>query len=268
MSPRENRISLRSKILAAIIVVVGLVLPAQFWYSVWFGRELGDEEIGQYLRASDHTRKIQHALSQIDEKIRDGDAAVRRWYPQVAALADHPDPVIRNEVAWVMGQDVDSEAFHTALLALIDDSDLRVRRNAALALVRHGDRRALPEIRSMLRPLEIVSPGSGKVEFKVKRGRWVSPGDELAEVHGEMTRARFPGRVMRLAETGPSPIATGDFLMEISPDPQSVWEGLRALVLLGDSEDLPLLESIAQDPSFDEQTRRQAELTRQAIASR
>ncbi len=268
MSPRENRISLRSKILAAIIVVVGLVLPAQFWYSVWFGRELSDVEIGEYLQASDHIRKIQHALSQIDRKIRDGDDGVERWYPQVAALAGHPDPVIRNEAAWVMGQEVDSEAFHAALLVLLDDPDLRVRRNAALALVRRGDRRALPEIRRMLRPLEIVSPSSGKVEFKVKPGRSVSPGDELAEVHGEVTRARFPGRVIRLAETGASPIAAGDFLMEISPDPQSVWEGLRALVLLGEAEDLPLLESIARDPGFDEQTRRQAELARQAIASR
>ncbi len=268
MSPRENRLSLRSKILAAIILVVGLVLPAQFWYSVWFGRELSDEEIAEYLRATDHTRKIQHALSQIDQKIRDGDPSVRRWYPQVASLTGHPDPVIRNEAAWVMGQDIGSEAFHESLLSLLEDPDPRVRRNAALALVRHGDRRALPEVRRMLRALEVVSPAGGKVEFRVRPGQWVSPGDELVDVGGEVTRARFPGRVLRLAGDGSSAVREGDFLLEISPDPQSVWEGLRALVLLGEPEDMPLLETIAQDRNFDEQTRQQAELARKAIASR
>lgn len=267
-SAQRSPLSTRSKILLAIVVLVGVILPLQFWHSVWFGRELGDEEMGRYLAGVERPREIQHALARLEEKIRAGEPGVAKWYPQVAGLADHPSWMVRNQAAWVMGQDAQARIFHDALRRLVGDADPVVRRNAALALARHGDRQAaLPELRRMLRPVGLLAPEAGKPEFKVGVGDLLQAGDPVAEVGGEQVVSRFPGRVLWLASPAEETVS-GAELARISPDPLSVWEALRALFLIGETEDLKLVESIADDPGFDEQIRAQARNTREAILSR
>lgn len=133
--------------LAALLIIV----PFLFWRDTWFGRPLGRSEIRRYLEDNARPRRIQQALSQIADRIVSGDASVREWYPRVVALARHPAPEIRTTAAWVMGQDNRSEAFHQALLGLLTDSDVFVRRNAALALVRFQDSSGRPELVAVLR---------------------------------------------------------------------------------------------------------------------
>lgn len=133
--------------LAALLIVV----PFLFWRDTWFGRPLSRSEIRRYLEDNSRPRRIQQALSQIADRIVGGDASVREWYPRVMALARHPAPDIRTTAAWVMGQDNGSEAFHQALLGLLTDSDVLVRRNAALALVRFQDSSGRPELVAVLR---------------------------------------------------------------------------------------------------------------------
>ncbi len=269
MSPdTSNKLSLRSKILLVIVVLVGVILPLQFWYSVWFGRELGDAELEEYLQSVEHPREIQHALARIEEGIRRGDPAIDRWIPRVAALAGHPSEIIRSQAAWVMGQEGKAEAFREALRKLVGDPDPVVRRNAALGLVRFRDREAaLPELRRMLQPVTLTAPLAGKIDVAVRVGDAVEPGQPVAEVRGEKVVARFPGRVLWRAEPGGN-FAAGAELVRISPDPGSVWEALRALYLLGGREELELVEAIENDADFDPQIRVQARNTREAILSR
>ena len=101
-----------------LAIVAGLFIVAAFftWYGTWFGRALSDEDVGKYLSEADKPRHVQHALSQIAERIAKGDQGAKRWYPQIVALAHSPHTEIRQTVAWVMGYDNESEEFHAALL--------------------------------------------------------------------------------------------------------------------------------------------------------
>src|SRR2546427_165446 len=128
-----------------LATIVFVVVPFFTWYTTWFGRALTDTQIAEYLR-DEKARKVQHALQKIAERIQRGDAGVRQFYPQVVQLTSSRVSEIRVNAAWVMGQDNHSDAFHEALLPMLRDSDPLVRRNAALALVRFGDRAGHDEI--------------------------------------------------------------------------------------------------------------------------
>ena len=51
-------------------------------------------------------------------------------------------------------------------------------------------------------------------------------------------------------------------------DPEHVWESLRALALVGGAAELALVDAVSENPVFDEELRRQAVLTQNAIQSR
>jgi HEAT repeat protein len=136
--------------LVLLALVVCVVVPFLFWQGTWFGRPLQDDELTQFLTDPDKSRRVQHGLSQIAERMERGDPKVTQWYEIVAQLSEHPGPQVRVTAAWVMGQDSNSELFHNTLLDMLHDEEVLVRRNAALALVRFGDREGLQELRAML----------------------------------------------------------------------------------------------------------------------
>ena len=271
--PAPKKAPLRSKLLVLLVLIIGILIPVQFWRGVWFGRELTDDQLKQFFSQNTKPRSIQHALVQIDKRIRKDDPAVRRWYPQVAALSDHPLPLIRAEAAWVMGQDNRSELFHRTLLTCLEDSSSRVRRNAALALVRFRDQAALGELRSMLKNWPVRSPAAGRVEIQAEPGQWVHSDIELAVVFGQdgsMTeiRTELRGRILEVTVVPDQAVAEGEVLFLLSPDPEHVWESLRGLYLLGTRTELELVESYARDPTYTEELRRQARATAEAIRER
>jgi hypothetical protein len=51
--------------------------------------------------------------------------------PRYRTLSAHPVEEVRNTDAWVMGQDTASQAFHDALLKMLQDPSIIVRGNAA-----------------------------------------------------------------------------------------------------------------------------------------
>ncbi len=51
-------------------------------------------------------------------------------------------------------------------------------------------------------------------------------------------------------------------------DPEHVWEALRALALVGGAAELDLVDAVSENPLFDEDLRRQAILTHEAIEYR
>ncbi len=165
-------------ILAALFIIV----PFLTWYGTWFGRDISDEEITTYLADEKNPRHIQHALSRVEERIERGDRSVKKFYPQIAALAKSPTAEIRKTAAWVMGQDNKSEEFHQALLTLLNDTEPLVRRNAALQLVRFGDASGRRELRAMLQSFETKSPIAGKVESILSRGSQIKAGGLLARI--------------------------------------------------------------------------------------
>lgn len=257
----------------AVIAALFVIVPFMAWYGTWFGRTLSDEKIEEYLR-DEKPRHVQHALSQIAERITRGDAEARRWYPQVVSLAGSPVPDLRMTAAWVMGQDNKSEEFHATLLRLLDDGEPIVRRNAALALVRFGDSRGRAELRAMLVPYTVAAHTDATALTILSEGTTVAREAMLAKIRDgdgrvDELRSPLPGKIERAFVKEGDEFHAGERLFVLAPDGTSVWEALRALALVGEAEDLPEVERYARGVGgMSEEVKRQAALTAEAIKRR
>ena len=258
-----------------LIIVAGLfiVVPFLAWYFTWFGRNLSDDDIASYLAEENNPRHIQHALSQLEQKISRGDPTAKRFYPQLVSLTKSQNAEVRKTAAWVMGGDPKSEEFHRALLDLLRDSEPLVRRNAALQLVRFGDASGRPELRAMLQSFEVRSPFTGTIVSLLPQGSNVRAGGLLARIRDlsdnvQEFRSPLDGKV-----SSPHVVKEGDqvnanqTLVWLIPDRTTIVDALRALAYVGTKEDLPLVESCSQIDASSE-TANQAAQTAKAIRSR
>src|ERR1043166_678760 len=132
-TPLRHRMSTRNRVLFFLVAWLIVLMPFLFWWSTWFGRQLSDKQVGEYLNDNKHPRHIQHALVQLGERMARQDNSATRWYPQLLRLASHPVEEVRNTDAWVMGQDTSAAAFHETLLRMLQDTSPMVRGNAALS---------------------------------------------------------------------------------------------------------------------------------------
>lgn len=232
-----------------------------------------DAQIQSALSGRERPRDIQHALAQLDPRIRSGDPGVRQWYPAIAALAGNPVQQVRLTAAWTMGQDNRSPEFHQALLGLLRDFDPMVARNAALALVRFGDDSAHATIAAMLQPAPVVNPVDGRLEQRLKIGDPVNPGAMVARIQTASgiieVRTSVPGTIAGWNAAEGATVARGQAITLIAPSEEMVWEALRALFLIGTPADLPAVERYAQPvEGMSNQVREQAQLTTMAIQHR
>ncbi|MCH7978341.1 MAG: HEAT repeat domain-containing protein [Acidobacteria bacterium] len=246
----------RGTLILVVVTALFVIVPFLFWRGTWFGRELTEDQIGEYLADTEEPRHSQHALAQIADRIANADPTVKRWYPQVLRLVDSPYPELRVNVAWVLGADNQSEEFHQALLALLRDPEPLVRRNAALSLVRFGDAIARPELLSMIRPYTVVAPREGKLLYRLEEADSVDRGTLMARIEVARMeagkeepleiRSPLPGKLQRkLAEEG-ALVEAEEQIILLSPGEEHAWEALRALYLVGQNEDLAEIERFAR----------------------
>jgi hypothetical protein len=268
-TPQTHKRPGRRAYLLIALFALGLVLfPFLFWYNTWFGRTLTDSDLDAYFADRAKPRHIQHALVQLGERVSHRQNAAR-WYPRVIALAASPNLEIRQTAAWIMGQDRGHPPFHEALLKLIQDPEPMVRRNAALGLAGFGDGAARGELVAMLRPYAVRAPVRGPVRYRLKLGDYVNPGTLLARVGESEVRSQAPGEVRALGHKEGDAVAQGDALAELSVDKNHVWEALRGLYLVGQTEDLDDVQRFTRPvPGLPESVVRQAALTAQAIQAR
>lgn len=258
-----------------LLLVAGLFVVGAFftWYLTWFGRELSDQDITTYLADEQHARKVQHALSQIQQRMEKRDPTVKQWYPQLIKLTDTRETDLRLTLAWLMGSDSSSTEFHAALLKLLHDGEPIVRRNAALALVRFGDSAGRDELRSVFEPYQLKATMEGNLNSSLRVGAAVSRGALLARIQegSSLTEIRspLPGTVESLAVQSGTHVTNGALLLTLRSDEESVWEALRALALIGNSEDIPIIQNyVGQTPTLSNRTKEQAALTVKAIQGR
>jgi len=265
MSSRPGR---RAYLLIALFALALVLLPFLFWYYTWFGRKLSDADLDAYFADASKPRHAQHALVQLGERISHGQN-VSRWYPQVIAKTTSPSLEIRQTAAWIMGQDRNYEPFHEALLRLLHDPEPMVRRNAALSLAAFNDPAARPELVAMLRPFTVTAPAAGVLHYRLKLGDYVNPGTMIAHIGDTEVRSPAPGEVRSLEKTEGASVQAGDPLADLSADRNHVWEALRALVIVGQKEDLEDVQRYTRPvPGMAEVVARQARETVQAIESR
>jgi len=255
-----------------------VLMPFLFWWNAWFGRQLSDKQLQEYLQDDKKPRHIQHALVQIGERLRRHDETVTHWYPDVVRLASYPIEEVRNTDAWVMGQDVSSKeaagaGFHEALLKMLNDPSLTVRGNAALSLVRFGDASGKPRIVALLQPAKVIAPQAGTITDTSTVRTAIHQGGIVAKLEsgGQATEVRSPisGRLRELpVKTGQSVVA-GDEIATLDPGMEQVWEALRALYLIGQPDDIPAIRPYERElPEIPDQVRQQAAETEKAIRER
>ena len=271
-APTVKRVRASGPIL--ILAILFVVASFLTWYFTWFGRGLSDSEISKFLVDEKHPRHVQHALLQIQQRIERGDKNAKKWYPQIITLAASSETEYRLTVAWLMGADNTSPEFHNSLKKLLADSEPIVRRNAALALVRFSDASGRAELLAMLQPFTVNAPATGTLQSSLSAGAQISRGALLGRIEqadNEVTELRSPliGKVDRLLAANGSNLEKGDAALTIKSDEQSVWEALRGLAVVGQAEDLALVQRYAGgvEPVSD-RLKQQATLTANIIKSR
>src|SRR5262249_18785614 len=150
-------------------------------------------------------------------------------------------------LAWVLGADSRSDLFHQTLLPMLGDPDLLVRRNAALSLIRFGDASGREEIRRIFQPTTVSAPFAGKIDYRLKEGVNVEITVALARIEtsdgqSREVRSPAPGKLLRHSMPDGSAISAGQQIAVVAPGEDHLWEGLRALYLIGLSDDLPLVD--------------------------
>jgi hypothetical protein len=269
----HHRMSTRNRLLFFLTAWLIVLMPFLFWWSTWFGRQLSDKQINEYLNDDKHPRHIQHALVQLGGRMARHEAGAAPWYPQLPRLASHPVEEVRNTDAWVMGQDTSAPAFHETLLKMLQDSSPMVRGNAALSLVRFGDATGRPQIVALLLPASILAPAGGRIIDMDKVGTSVRQGGLIAKLQdgARTTEIRTPisGRIRTLSVASGATVAAGTEVAAIDPGSEQVWEALRALYLVGQLDDLPAIRIYERNvPEIPDRLREQALLTEKAIQER
>jgi biotin carboxyl carrier protein len=255
------------------VALLFVLMPFLFWQATWFGRPLDDQQLQKALSDKGHPREIQHALSQLEVRIRRGDPAARKWYPQLAVLAGSPVDEIRLTTAWVMGQDNTAPEFHQALLRLVRDPQPMVARNAALSLVRFQDYSGHAQILTMLQPYALPAPVAGTLRTRLKPGDVVNPGTLVAHIDAangkQEVRTVVPGTIGGWLTPDGTIVSAGQPIVSLAPNEEMAWEALRALYLIGTTADLSSVERYRRAfPQASTQIQKQASLTAQAIRSR
>jgi hypothetical protein len=269
---RKPGMSRNQKILFFVTAWLICLMPFLFWWNTWFGRKLSDQQLNEYLHDMKKPRHIQQALVQVGERIARRDATAKQWYPELVRLAREPVEEVRNTDAWVMGQDTTGAGFHEALLTMLNDPSPMVRGNAALSLVRFGDATGHPQIVALLQPAQVASPEAGRIVDADRPGTAIHQGGLIAKLrYGNATaeiRSPIPGRIRSVAGTGAN-IAAGAEIAVVDPSTEQVWEALRALYLIGQTDDLPAIVPYERDlPYVSNDVRQQASETEKAIRER
>ena len=272
-APKKKHMSTRHRILFFVTAWFIAFMPVMFWWNTWFGRTLSDKQVAEYLRDDKHPRHIQHVLVQMGERMSRRDAAVKQWYPELVRLSTHSVDEVRNTDAWVLGQDTSGQGFHEALLKMLNDQSPLVRGNAALSLVRYGDATGRQQIVALLQPVTLKAPIAGRVVDADKAGTAIHQGGLIAKLQNDQqtveVRSPIAGRIRTLfAQTGGS-VNAGAEIATVDPAVDQVWEALRALYLVGQSDDLPAIARYERDlPEVPDHIRQQALLTDKAIRDR
>jgi hypothetical protein len=269
----KRRMSTGQRLLFFLTAWLICLMPFLFWWNTWFGRQLTDKQLVEYLNDEKKPRHIQHALVQLGERMGKHDVSVTRWYPELIRLATHHVEEVRNTDAWVMGQDTSGAGFHGTLLKMLGDVSPMVRGNAALSLVRFGDASGRAEIVRLLQPATITVAQAGTITDTSAVGTVTHQNGVVARVQvgGQTTEIRSPigGRIRTLSvQTGKS-VAAGDEIATVAPGTDQVWEALRALYLIGQPDDLSAVLPYERElPDIPDHVRQQAKDTEAGIRER
>lgn len=207
---------------------------------------LDDKQITQSLHNDSDPSGIVEALSEIQERMRH-QQPVSQWYPELARLANSRDERIGQVVADMMGQIPSRSDFHEVLLSMLRGRSLVVKNSAALSLAEFGDGAGREQLLSMLYPVRLTAPASGRVETALSFGTRIEHGGLVARLvnSGIATNIYSPisGQLRALSAQEGDVLSAGSHVATIEPDTAQIIAVLHALELVGHTEDLPAIKA-------------------------
>jgi len=104
-------------------------------------------------------------------------------------------------------------------------------------------------------------------------GSDISRGALLARVQqpdGQVTEIRspLPGRISEVSRANGAQVNSGETILTLNSDEESIWEALRGLSFVGTPEDSEIIRTYANSSSASERVREQAKHTAKAIETR
>jgi biotin carboxyl carrier protein len=263
---------MRNRILFLVAMWLIALLPFLLWRGTWFGRPLSDQQIGEYLHDNQNTTHVQHALTQLADRMQRRDESAIAWYPDIVRLASFPVEDVRATAAASMGLDPTRADFHEALLKAAKDPSPAVRANAAISLASFGDATGHDELIRMLQPSFVVTHERAHVTDVVNAGTSVKQLGTVAHVRigtfDYTVRAPIAGKVSKVNVKKDEDIPAGTQIAVLEPSSDQQIQTLKALYAVGEPEDLPMISGIANSADLPEKVRHQATLTERSIEDR
>jgi biotin carboxyl carrier protein len=276
-APPKSGIAQKWLVAILVLTFAFVLMPFLLWYMTTFTRPLNDSDLATYFGDTQHPRRAQHALSQIADRIMSPNPGIREsakvWYPEVIQFSAQGSDELSVTSAWVMGQDNQSPEFHAALLKQLADANPMVQRNAALSLVRFADPAGHALIAGMLEPYTVTAKRTGILSIRLKPGDVINPGTLLAHItidkDNTEVRSEVPGTIRQWIPPESAQVNAGEPLLLVDPSPEMVWESLRALFLIGQTDDLPAVNPYVRGAEgMPPQIQQQAALTAREISAR
>jgi biotin carboxyl carrier protein len=265
-------VPMRNHILFLVAMWLIALLPFLLWRGTWFGRPLSDQQIGDYLHDNTNAKNVQHALTQLADRMQRRDESAIAWYPDVVRLSLFPVEDVRATAATSMGFDPSRTDFHDALIVAMKDSSPAVRANAAIALANFGDPLGHDELMRILQPSFVVTHEPAHVVDVVKTGANVKQLNTVAHIRigtfDYAVRAPIAGKVIKVNVEAGKDIAAGTQIAVLEPSADQRLQALRALYAVGEPEDLPMITGMASSPELGDKVRQQALLTERSIRDR
>lgn len=111
------------------------------------------------------------------------------------------------------------------------------------------------------------------MDQRLKPADAINPGTLVGRIDSGNTknelRSQIPGTIDHWLVPDKSSVVPGQSVLLVDPSSDEIWEALRALYLIGDAQDLPVLDSLARGAGdVPPRVRQQAEITASAIRSR
>jgi biotin carboxyl carrier protein len=193
------------------------------------------------------------AIEQLARRSRDGDAKFVELCHLLPKLTGASNIYVRRAAAQAMGEAPRREGFVQALLPLLSDQDLLLRRLAAESLGALEDPRGREVLLRAMEPHVVQAPFAGRMIAGVELGMRVSRTGQLAFIETEgvgrrPVKAPITGYVDWIHDTG-TPVAEGERVAVLLPGRDQIWRALRALYLVGQPHDVERIRKAIDDRS-------------------
>lgn len=253
------------------MLMATLVMIALVWRGCWYGAPMSDSEISAALQGDSGEQETQRALSQVVTQIENNDEGHRSFFPAILALESHKTLQIRATVAWVMGRAKEHKPFTAALLRMVQDDEVLVRQNAALALAKLKRTEGRDIIIGMLLPSVVRASHDGEVTQLVRADEPIRAGMRVARIKGSdgtETDLHSPidGKIKRADVALDEQVVSGDSIILVQPTNAQFYQALRGLMVVGEQGDLEAINQfLEQTGSLSEEVQLQGENLRKRL---